>query len=104
MALTLLLAACAPQWAWRHDRIGEHPLPCAALGSPGTRAGLVAELDVPQREFARDRIAMWHLVDEDGRCIALRRSRNPRGQRHYTLVVEFDVKDRVSRWSLVEAS
>lgn len=104
-AVALLLAAvsCSPGWAWRHDQVGKAPPPCAALVTPGTRAGLVAALDGPHRDYPADRVALWRMVEQDGACIASSRSRAPLARHEYTLVVQFDAADRVARWSLVEA-
>ncbi|MBL8755120.1 MAG: hypothetical protein JNK15_17585 [Planctomycetes bacterium] len=103
ISLWLATAACSPGWAWRHDQVATAPPPCAALATPGTRAGLVQELDQPHREFPADRVAMWRMVAVDGKCTAVPRGPGPLPRRDYTLVVEFDASDRVSRWSLVEA-
>lgn len=97
----LLLAACAPDWAWRHDQPG--PPPCPSLKPSATRADLEAELGPPQREFFADHVVMWHLVEQDGRGVAVPRSRDPKQPRAYTMVVEFGLDGTVRRWSVVEA-
>ena len=101
-ALLLVLAACSLPWARNEADTTGRPLPVPTL-QPGisTRAEVLALLGPPQLEFSRDRVLMWRVLDDDGACVPVGRSRS-RQDGDYTFVVEFDGGGRVRRWSVVE--
>lgn len=102
VAVAATAVGCGTPWALRHDDLDGTPPPLAFLQSPkATLVDAMREIGAPNRQFARDRVSMWELAIDGERLLPAARSRTPERIGDYMLVVAFDDRGQVAKWSLV---